>query len=199
MLALFFLFYFLLIGLMIAGMWKTFDKAGEPGWAAIVPIYNVVVMAKVAQKEAIWVLIAIFFGIVGIPVLCIGIAERFGKSAIFGIGMAFLPFIFWPMLGFGDAQDEDSRRGRRRSRGRDYSDYEDDEDDRPRKKRRRDDDDEEEDERPSKRRQVVDEAEDDRPAKRRRNDDDDDDRPSKRRRNDDDDDDRPRRRRRDDD
>jgi hypothetical protein len=29
----------LLVVVVIAGIWKTFDKAGKPGWAAIIPIY----------------------------------------------------------------------------------------------------------------------------------------------------------------
>ncbi len=185
--------YFLLIGLMIAGMWKSFEKAGEPGWASLVPFYNVYVMTQIARKEIIWFVIALFFGIVGIPVLCIAIAERFGKGAMFGIGMAFLPFIFWPMLGFGDAEDEESRRRRRRrpqSRSRDYDAYEDEDDDRPAKKKRRNVD-EDDEERPSKRRAIVD-VDDDRPAKKKRravdDDDDDDDRPAPRRRRRDDDD-----------
>ena len=90
---------------MIAAMWKVFVKAGEPGWAAIVPIYNLLVMVKIAGKPAWWVVL--FFipfanFIVGIMV-AIAIAQRFGKSTGFGIGMVLLPFIFYPMLGFGDA------------------------------------------------------------------------------------------------
>ncbi len=92
--------------LVIAAMWKVFTKAGEPGWAAIVPIYNAIVLLKIAGKPAWWfilMLIPVVNFIIGI-IVAIAVAERFGKSAGFGIGMAFLPFIFYPMLGFGDAQ-----------------------------------------------------------------------------------------------
>jgi hypothetical protein len=92
--------------LLIAAMWKVFTKAGEPGWAAIVPIYNILVMLKIAGKPAWWIvlmLIPFVNFIVGI-IVAIALAERFGKSAGFGIGLALLPIIFYPMLGFGSAQ-----------------------------------------------------------------------------------------------
>jgi hypothetical protein len=91
--------------LCIAGIWKVFTKAGEPGWAAIIPIYNLIVMVKIAGKPTWWVVLY-FIPLVSIVpafVIPIGIAQRFGKSTGFGIGMALLPFIFYPMLGFGDA------------------------------------------------------------------------------------------------
>ena len=92
--------------LMIASVWKIFSKAGEPGWAAIVPIYNVIVMLKIGGKPVWWIvlfLIPLVNAIMGI-LLAIAIAEKFGKGTGFGLGMAFLPPIFYPMLAFGDAQ-----------------------------------------------------------------------------------------------
>ncbi len=88
-----------------AGVWKTFTKAGEPGWAAIIPIYNLIVMVKIAGKPMWWVVLYFIplVSLVPLFVVPIGIAQRFGKSAGFGIGLALLPFIFYPMLGFGDA------------------------------------------------------------------------------------------------
>lgn len=90
----------------IAGFWKIFAKAGQPGWAAIVPIYNIYVMTQIAQKPAWW--IVLFFipivSIIAAILIFVGIAQKFGKGAGFGVGMAILPFIFAPMLGFGDAQ-----------------------------------------------------------------------------------------------
>lgn len=89
----------------VAGMWKTFAKAGRPGWAAIVPIYNVITLLGIANKPFWW------FLLLGIPVVNIiimylvtqEIAKGFGKSAGFGFGLLFLPFVFYPMLGFSDA------------------------------------------------------------------------------------------------
>lgn len=92
--------------LTIAGIWKAFAKAGKPGWAAIIPIYNLIVMLEVAGKPIWWIILMLIpcVNIVIFIILAIAIAERFGKGAGFGIGLAFLGFIFWPILGFGDAR-----------------------------------------------------------------------------------------------
>ena len=95
--------YLALMIAIIAGVWKTFAKAGQPGWACIVPIYNLIVMLKIAGRPIWWIIPVVlvpFFGL--IP--CIDIAKKFGKGTGFGIGLGFLGFIFFPMLGFGDSQ-----------------------------------------------------------------------------------------------
>lgn len=144
----------LLISLpMIIGMWKAFEKAGQPGWAAIIPIYNLYVMNQVAQKEPIWFILALVgflcapLSLVALVVINLGIAEKFGKGAGYGIGLTFLGFIFWPMLGFGDA------RYQRKRRRQDYyeDEDEDEEEERPRKKKSRDYDDDDDDDRPRRR------------------------------------------------
>lgn len=102
----FFIVYLALILLWIAGMWKTFQKAGQPGWAAIIPIYNFVVLWQITGKPG-WVLALTLIPcttIIGMIILNLAVAERFGKGAGFGLGLTFLPFIFYPMLGFGDAR-----------------------------------------------------------------------------------------------
>jgi len=105
---------------MIAAMWKVFKKAGKPGWAAIVPIYNLVVLIQVA-KAPMWYLAIMLGGMIlgWIPVigwmisiasfvlsiiLNIKLAKQFGKGAGFGVGLTFLSIIFIPILGFGKAQ-----------------------------------------------------------------------------------------------
>ena len=91
---------------IIAGVWKTFVKAGKPGWASLVPIYNVWVMLQIAGKPGWW-LILLFIPLVNLVaavLISIGIANRFGKGTGFGLGLAFLGFIFYPILGFGDAE-----------------------------------------------------------------------------------------------
>lgn len=95
-----------LIAVVIAGLWKVFTKAGKPGWACIVPIYNLIVMAEVAGKPGWWGLLCCipFVGIIFAVILAIGIAENFGKSGLFALGLILLPFIFYPILGFGSAQ-----------------------------------------------------------------------------------------------
>lgn len=92
--------------LMIIGMWKMFIKAGEPGWASIIPLYNGIVMCRIAGKPEWWFLLFFvpFVGIVVSIIVAAGVAENFGKGTGFVIGLIFLPFIFYPILGFGDAQ-----------------------------------------------------------------------------------------------
>jgi hypothetical protein len=103
---LFLLIELAIIALAIAGLWKTFEKAGQPGWAAIVPIYNIIVMLQIIGKPLWW--IVLFFiplvNLIACILVGIGMAEKFGKSAGFGVGLGLLPFIFYPMIGFGDAQ-----------------------------------------------------------------------------------------------
>jgi hypothetical protein len=97
--------YAVVIVFMIAAMWKVFVKAGHPGWAAIIPIYNWYIMLKIAAKPDWW-LILFFIPLVNIVVMIltyIEIARKFGQSDAFAVGMVFLPFIFWPILGFGRA------------------------------------------------------------------------------------------------
>jgi uncharacterized protein DUF5684 len=92
--------------LTIAAMWKVFERAGEPGWAVLVPFYNLYVLTKVAQLSGWWILAMFipFLNIVAAFVIAIGVARRFGKSSGFGIGIALLPFIFYPMLAWGDGE-----------------------------------------------------------------------------------------------
>ena len=94
-----------IIVLMIAALWKIFEKAGEPGWAAIVPIYNLYILLKIAGRPGWWLLLYLipFVGfIIGI-IVSIDVAKRFGKGVGFALGLVFLPFIFYPVLAWGDA------------------------------------------------------------------------------------------------
>ena len=90
----------------IAGIWKTFEKAGKPGWAAIVPIYNIIVMLEIAGKPLWWIVLFLIpiANLVVAILVGIAIAEKFGKGAGFGVGLALLSFVFYPLIGFGDAQ-----------------------------------------------------------------------------------------------
>ena len=94
-----------LVVLMIASVWKIFTKAGRPGWASIVPIYNFIVMLQIAGKP-LWFIVLFFIpfaNIVAMILVYIGLARVFGKGGGFAAGMIFLPFIFFPMLAFSDA------------------------------------------------------------------------------------------------
>jgi len=98
--------YLAIIVAIIAGIWKVFTKAGKPGWAAIIPIYNIIVLLQIAGKPVWWILL-LFIPLVNLVVVIIvslAVAKQFGKSDAFGVGLALLGFIFYPILGFGDAQ-----------------------------------------------------------------------------------------------
>jgi hypothetical protein len=118
----------ILIGLTIAGNWKMFKKAGQPGWASIIPVYQGWVLAEVGGKPGWWgiigsigggrltsqgqlshaetlVYLAIFLvTLVFSALIAKGIAESFGKSTAFALLLIFMPFIAYPILGFGSAQ-----------------------------------------------------------------------------------------------
>jgi len=91
---------------VFAGFWKIFEKADKPGWAAIVPIYNLYVLVKVSGNAWWW--FVLFF----VPLLnffatlkiSIDLAGKFDRGILFGLGLAFLSFVFYPLLGFGDYQ-----------------------------------------------------------------------------------------------
>ena len=102
----FLIFILALAVLGIASWWKVFTKAGQPGWAAIIPIYNFVVLLNTIGRPAWWVLL-MFVPLVNLVIAIIAyieLAKAFGKGAGFGIGLVFLGFIFFPILGFGNAR-----------------------------------------------------------------------------------------------
>lgn len=92
--------------LMVASVWIVYTKAGKPGWAAIVPIYNIIVKLDIVGRPIWWFLLLLIplVNVVVWIVLSIDLARSFGKDAAYGIGLAFLPFIFHPMLAFGEAK-----------------------------------------------------------------------------------------------
>jgi hypothetical protein len=94
--------YFGFIIFLIACMWKIYAKAGKPGWAAIVPIYNLVVLLEIIKKP-IWWIVLLLIPIVNFIILIIiyiELAKAYGRGVGFGIGLIFLGFIFVPILAF---------------------------------------------------------------------------------------------------
>jgi hypothetical protein len=95
-----------LIVLLIVAFWKFFEKAGQPGWAAIIPIYNAYILCKIGGKPGWWVillcipLVNVIFGIW----LANMISKSFGKDEGFTVGLVLLGIVFYPILAFGDAK-----------------------------------------------------------------------------------------------
>jgi hypothetical protein len=106
--------YIAIIVFEVAALWKVFVKAGQPGWAAIIPIYNLYILLKVIGRPAWWLLLFIvgiivpFVGwillIVISIVIAIDLAKSFAKSSGFAVGLFLLTFIFVPILGFGESR-----------------------------------------------------------------------------------------------
>ncbi len=94
--------------IQIIGLWKIFEKAGKPGWAAIIPIYNTLVLLQIVNRPW-WYLLLLFipcanivFVIWGVILINNLLSKSFGQGVGFTIGLIFLSFIFYPLLGFGD-------------------------------------------------------------------------------------------------
>ncbi len=92
---------------VIVGMWKVFAKAGQPGWAILIPFYNLYVLLQIAGRPGWWLLLY-FIPLVNIAIAVIvamDIAKAFGQSAVFGIILLFLlSGIGYLILGFGSAR-----------------------------------------------------------------------------------------------
>jgi Family of unknown function (DUF5684) len=89
----------------IACQWKIFTKAGKPGWAAIVPIYNAIVLLEIVGRPVWWIVLMLipFVNVVIAIIVAIDLAKAFGKDAGYGLLLAFVPIIGYPMLAFGKA------------------------------------------------------------------------------------------------
>jgi uncharacterized membrane protein YhaH (DUF805 family) len=104
--AIFMVIWLAILVVIIAGMWKVYSKAGQPGWGCLIPIYNAYLLCKIAGRPGWWVLL-FFIPIVGLImsiIVIVDVAKNFGKGVGFALGLIFLGFIFFPILGFGDAQ-----------------------------------------------------------------------------------------------
>jgi hypothetical protein len=94
-----------LVVFIIAAVWRVFEKAGQPGWACIIPIYNIIVQLRIVHKPWWWVLLML------IPIVNIVYAiwmtnllsKSFGKDEGFTIGLLLLPIVFYPILAWGNA------------------------------------------------------------------------------------------------
>ncbi len=92
----------------VIGCWKVYVKAGKPGWGVLIPIYNVFLFIDIAGRPAWWFFLLLIpvVNVVVCVILALDVAKKFGKGTGFGIGLILLGVIFYPILGFGDAQYE---------------------------------------------------------------------------------------------
>jgi hypothetical protein len=100
------IFGLLVAVLMIVALWKIFTKAGQPGWACLIPIYNIYILCKIVGRPGWWVILMLipFVNFIIAIILSIDLAKSFGNGVGFGLGLAFLGIIFFPILGFGSSQ-----------------------------------------------------------------------------------------------
>ncbi|MFH1486929.1 MAG: DUF5684 domain-containing protein [Chloroflexota bacterium] len=108
--------YLCVLVLMIASMWRIYTKAGKPGWAIFIPFYNIYVSLKIAGKPGWWLILA-FIPLVNIIIailVAVGVATNFGKGGGFAVGLILLPFIFYPILAFGEARYQGTEGGEKR-------------------------------------------------------------------------------------
>ena len=103
------IFQLLIIALFAWVFWRIFEKAGKPGWAALIPIYNIIVYLEIVGRPIWWILL-LFIPIVNVVIgflLALDLSRSFGHDLAFALGLFFLGFIFDPVLAFGG----DSYRG----------------------------------------------------------------------------------------
>jgi hypothetical protein len=95
---------FLLI--VVVSLWKIFEKAGEPGWAALIPIYNVIIMLKIVGRPIWWIVLLLipFVNIIFGIILYLDLAKAYNKSTGFAVGLILLGFIFLPILAFDSSE-----------------------------------------------------------------------------------------------
>ena len=92
-----------IIFLGIIPMWRIFAKAGKPGWAVLVPIYNLILFCRICGRSGWWTLLCCIplVNFIICIVLFIDLAKKFGKGAGFAVGLILLSPVFIPILGYG--------------------------------------------------------------------------------------------------
>jgi hypothetical protein len=98
----FFLIMLALAVVVIAGVWKVYEKAGQPGWACIIPFYGAYILTKIIGKPWWWLFLMMipYVGIIFGIWACNLLSKSFGKDVGFTIGLVLLGFIFFPIMGF---------------------------------------------------------------------------------------------------
>jgi hypothetical protein len=101
----FYLVWLVIMVVELVAFWKVFTKAGKPGWAVLVPIYNFIVLLEIVNRPLWWILL-LLIPLVNVVIMIMvvnDLSKSFGKGAGFTVGLLLLGFVFYPILGFGDA------------------------------------------------------------------------------------------------
>ncbi len=91
---------------IVAAEWKMYSKAGQPGWAVLIPIYNIIVLMRIIGRHwtRLFVYLIPLYNIIAIIQDIHRLSKSFGKDAGFTVGLIFLGIIFYPILGFGSVK-----------------------------------------------------------------------------------------------
>src|SRR5439155_25563931 len=95
---------------VLLGWLRVFPKAGRPWWAALIPGYNIyILVVGVARLSLLWFVLLLIpvVNFIAAILVNVEVARRFGRSEAFGLGLALLGFVFYPVLGLGDAKYQD--------------------------------------------------------------------------------------------
>jgi hypothetical protein len=102
----FWLIMMVLMVICIIAMWRIFAKAGKPGWAALIPIYNVIVLLEIVGRPVWWIVLYLVpvANLVVQILVSIDLARKFGKSVVFAIFGLILTPVGLLMLGFDKSE-----------------------------------------------------------------------------------------------
>ena len=100
------IFFIALIVFFVIVEWKIYEKAGQPGWACLIPIYNIIIFLRIIGKPWWWIFLFMIPGVNIVFAIWATnlLSKSFGKSEGFTVGLILLGFIFYPILGLGDAE-----------------------------------------------------------------------------------------------
>lgn len=95
--------------LIIVSLWVVFEKGGSSGWICLIPIYNMYVLMQIAGKPGWWAFLTLIpvVGAIAYLLAMLELAEKFGRGALFGVGLVLLPMFFFPLLAFGGSRYEE--------------------------------------------------------------------------------------------
>ena len=103
MVAVLWVIYVAILVLSIVGLWLVFQKAGEAGWKALIPIWNLLVLLRIVGRPAWWILLLLIpiVNVIFAIVVLNDLSKSFGHGVGYTVGLVFLPFLFTMLLGFG--------------------------------------------------------------------------------------------------